>query len=102
MGTVTYPKKSHTVGEQKTVKFAPEAAAPEFNRKGSGTSYKAKGHAGPNTRHTSRESSRAPFLNGGTSAAVTVTYPAKGHAKFGSEQTRNTLKPPMSGMPKEA
>lgn len=98
---VTYPKKSHKVGEQHDARFAPATASPEYNQVTSKAAYKAKGHAGPNTRHTSKESARAPYLNG-SGTTPTASYGGSGHAKFGSEQTRNVIKSPTSDMPSEA
>lgn len=106
MGTETYPKKSHTVGEQTTStnfrvpssKGKAPAADPGATVR-SKTSYPAKGHAGPSSRHVSRETSRAPYAKASKSALHSVSYPAKGHAKFPSERARNVLEVPTSEMP---
>lgn len=108
MATVTYPKKSHAVGEQtNSVSFRmpskvgltpPGTTGPVLSNN---KNYPSKGHKGPNSRHVSRETARAPFANGsGTTSHP--TYAGKGHAKFPSEGTRNVIKSPTSGMPKEA
>jgi hypothetical protein len=108
MATTTYPKKSHTVGEQTaSVSFRvpskagltpPGTSGPTLSN---AKNYPARGHKGPNSRHVSREQTRAPFINGsGTTSHP--SYPGKTHAKFPSEGARNVIKTPTSGMPKEA
>jgi len=99
----TYPKKGKSMlGEQTSAKFAPAKAAPEYQQVGSSDRYPAKGHKGPNTRRTSSERTRSPYLNGGGSKQVSATYPAKTHSQFGSEKVKNSLVSPTSRMPKEA
>jgi hypothetical protein len=101
----TYPKGGkRMLGEQtaKTFVSANGAVQPEYQQVGSKTSYPAKGHAGPNTRHKSSEQSRKPFLTAGGNKMVTASYPAKSHSAFGSEKAANKLKPPMSCQPKKA
>jgi hypothetical protein len=105
MGTESYPKGSvSNAGEQKSAKFASAngKVASEINQVGSKTSYPAKGHTGPTSRHKSREQARAPFAKGGGSKLVSATYPGKGHGKLPSEMDDCCLQNPMSGKPKAA
>lgn len=105
MGTETYPKKSHKVGEQQGATFvtAKEHISEEYHQRGSETSYPNRGHKGPNDRHVSRESKERPFANGGAGNYFnSVTYKGKGHSKFPSEQGAGKIKSPTSDMPEKA
>lgn len=96
-----YPSKGGTkVGEQKSATFLSKSASPEYQQVSNKGNYPAKGHAGPTSRHQSREQSRKPFAGGGGGKMVSVTYKAKAHSKFSTEQTSNKLMVPTSNKPK--
>jgi hypothetical protein len=99
----TYPKKGQRMlGEQTGKKFAPDGAKPEYQQVGSKDRYPAKGHHGPLSRHASSEKARKPFLSAGGNKQVSATYPAKTHAKFGTEKAANKLREPMNCSVKKA
>ena len=105
MGTETYPKKApSSYGEQKAKTFvsAKGSVTPEINQVGSKTSYPAKGHAGPLSRHQSHEKTRAAFATGASGALRSETYPGKVHGNFPSEQGKGKLKAPVSDKPRAA
>lgn len=96
-----YPSKGGTkIGEQKSATFLSKSASPEYQQVSNKGNYPAKGHAGPTSRYQSREQSRAPFNTGGGNKMVSVTYKAKSHSKFGTEQVGNKLVTPTSRKPK--
>lgn len=92
-------KTKRMLGEQKTVKYAPDSASPEYQQVGSSTSYKGSMSL-PDTRLQSVERTHAPFAKGGSGSQVSCYYPDKAHAKFGAEKSKNTLKSPTSDNPK--
>jgi hypothetical protein len=92
------PKK---IGEQHSTKFAPDGAAPGYQRTGSSRTYGNKtAPSGPNNRHKNKTTPRGPYLNGGGDKQVSARYANKTHANFGTEGARDTLVPPMSKAPK--
>lgn len=105
MGTETYPKgKERRLGEQKSCTYATahENTPKEYHQAGSATSYPARGHAGPASRHKSHEKPRGPFATGTRGGLRSETYPDSTHGNFPSEQAKNVLQSPTSGKPKAA
>ena len=87
----TYPKKSNSsVGEQKPKTWLSGSASPEYQQVGSKVSYKGSSH-GPTSRNKSHEKTRAPFINGGGSAQVSLNPANKTHKNFPSESVSNKL-----------
>ena len=91
------PKK---VGEQHAKKFAPDGAAPEYQRVGSKDRYPDRKLDSATSTHKSKHNYRKPWLNGGGNKQISVSYANRTHANFTTEKGKSTLISPTSRPPK--